>query len=52
MNERDADRAETIRQVAAILAGVYLRLRFSGSRPPEVDCPETKSESCVGGLTA
>ena len=48
MNERDADRAEAVRQIAAILAAAYVRLRF-----PErgVDCPETKSESCDGRLT-
>ena len=28
MNERDADRAEAVRQIAAILAAAYLRLRF------------------------
>lgn len=32
MNERDADRAEAVRQIAAILAAAYLRLRFPG--PP------------------
>jgi hypothetical protein len=48
MNERDVDRAEAVREIAAILAAAYVRLRF-----PEraVDCPETKSESCDGRLT-
>jgi hypothetical protein len=48
MNERDPDRAEAIRQIAAILAAAYLR-RFPDPPPPPVDCPETKSESCEGG---
>ena len=51
MNERDADRAEAIRQIAAILAAAYVRLRFPEPSPREVDCPETKSESCDGRLT-
>ena len=51
MNDRDPDRAEAVRQIAAILAGAYLRLRFPDSTPLEVDCPETKSESCDGRLT-
>ena len=48
MNDRDPDRTEAVRQIAAILAAAYLRLRFP-SPPPLVDCPETKSESCGGG---
>ena len=28
MNDRDADRAEAVRQIAAILAAAYVRLRF------------------------
>ena len=51
MNDSDIDRAEAIHQIAAILAGAFLRLRFPGSRQDEVDCPETKSDSCVSGLT-
>ena len=51
MNDRDADRAESIRQIAAVFAAAYLRLRFPAPRPQEVDCPETKSESCDGRLT-
>lgn len=45
----DPDRDEAVRQIATVLAGVYLRLRFP--EPPEVDCPETKSDSCEGRLT-
>ena len=51
MNERNADRAEAVRQIAAILAAAYVRLRFPEPPPREVDCPETKSESCDGRLT-
>ncbi len=51
MNDRDPDRAEAIRQVATVLAASYLRLRFPSLAPPEVDCPDTKSESCDGRLT-
>ena len=51
MNERDADRAEAVRQIAAILAAAYVRLRFPSPSPREVDCPNIKSESCDEGLT-
>ena len=51
MNERDADRAEAVREIAAILATAYLRLRFPCPPPQEVDYAETKSESCDEGLT-
>ena len=51
MNDRDPDRAEAVCSIAAILAAAYLRLRFPDPPPPLVDCPETKSESCDGGLT-
>ncbi len=51
MNDRDPDRAEAVRQIAAILAGAYLRLRFPDLATQGVDCPETKSESCEGRLT-
>jgi hypothetical protein len=51
MNDRDPDRTEAIRQIATILAGAYLRLRFPALASPELDCPKTKSESCDGRLT-
>jgi len=51
MNDRDSDRAEAIRQIAAVFAAAYVRLRFSEPPKKAVDCPETKSESCDGGLT-
>jgi hypothetical protein len=44
-------RAEAIHQIAPILAGAFLRLRFPASPQNEVDCPETKSDSCVSRLT-
>ena len=46
MNERDADRAEAVRQIAVMLAAAHVRLRFAEAPRREVDCPETKSESC------
>jgi hypothetical protein len=51
MNDSDADRTEAIHQTASILAGAFLRLRFPESPQKEVDCPETKSDSCVSRLT-
>ena len=51
MNERDADRAEAVHQIATVLAAAYLRLRFPDPPQHGVDCPETKSESCHGRLT-
>ena len=51
MNDRDPDRAEAVRNITAILAAAYLRFRFPDPPPRVVDCPETKSESCDGGLT-
>jgi hypothetical protein len=51
MNDSDSDRADAIHQVAIILAGAFLRLRFPASPEKEVDCPEIKSESCGARLT-
>ncbi len=45
MNERDADRAQAVRQIATILAAAYVRLRFPETPQKAVDCPETKSDS-------
>ena len=39
MNEHDPDRAEAVRQIAAILASAYVRLRFPDGPRAEVDCP-------------
>jgi hypothetical protein len=49
MKEHDADRAEAVRQIATILAAVYVRLRFPAPSKKEVDCPETKRDSCDVG---
>ena len=49
MNDSDPHRTEATHQIAHILAGAFLRLRFPPSPQKEVDCPETKSESCVDG---
>jgi hypothetical protein len=51
MNERDTDRADAVREIAAILAAAYLRLRFPCPSTLQVDCPEIRSESCDEGLT-
>jgi hypothetical protein len=51
MIDSDSDRTEAIHQIASILAGAFLRLRFPASPQNEVDCSETKSESCGGRLT-
>jgi hypothetical protein len=51
MKERDADRAEAVRQIASIIAAAYVRLLFPTAPPREVDYPETKSESCDERLT-
>ena len=51
MNDSDPDRNEAITQIASILAGAFLRLQFSETQQKEVDCPETKSDSCVSRLT-
>ena len=51
MNDGDLHRADAVREIATVLATAYLRLQFPESPVPVVDCPETKSESCDGGLT-
>jgi hypothetical protein len=42
---------ETIRELSALLARVYLRLSFPDQAANQLDCPETKSASCDSGLT-
>ena len=49
MNERDADRAEAVRQIAAILASAYLRLRFPDSPLTAVDCAENSRPHVTAG---
>ena len=48
MNDSDLNRTEAIHQIAALLAAAFLRLQFPQT---EVDCPETKSDSCDSRLT-
>ena len=49
MNDPDADRAEAIHQIAAILATAYLRLRFPAPASPQLDSPETESVHGTAG---
>lgn len=49
MNDRDSDRAEAVRQIAAVLATAYVRLRFPESLQKEVDCAETSRPHVTGG---
>jgi hypothetical protein len=49
MNEPDDDRTEAVRQIAAILATAYLRLRFSDKAPPGLDSSETESAHGTAG---
>ena len=47
MNDPEFDRAETIHQIASILAAAYLRLRFPA--PPQLDSSETESVHVTAG---
>ena len=49
MKERDADRAESVRQIASILAAAYVRLRSPEPLQKEVDCAETSRPHVTGG---
>ncbi len=49
MNERDADRADAVRQIAAILAAAYVRLRFPETLRKEVDCAENSRPHVTAG---
>ncbi len=49
MNDRDPDRAEAVRQIAAILATAYLRLRFPETPQKEVDCAENSRPHVTAG---
>jgi hypothetical protein len=49
MNDRHADRVEAIRQIAAILAAAYVRLRFPESLQKEVDCAENSRPHVTAG---
>ena len=50
MHDHDPALDAAIREIANLLATVHLRLRFP-ERAAELDSPETKSDSCDGGLT-
>ena len=50
MHDHDPALDAAIREIATLLATVHLRLRFP-ERPAKLDSPETKSDSCDGGLT-
>ena len=49
MNDRDADRAGAVRQIAAILADAYVRLGFPDPLPKEVDCAEKPRPHVTAG---
>jgi len=49
MKERDADRAESVRQIASILAAAYVRLRFPEPPQTQVDCAENSRPHVTGG---
>ena len=49
MHERDADRTDAVRQIAAIFAAAYLRLRFPETLPKEVDCAENSRPHVTAG---
>ena len=50
MHDHDPALDAAIREIANLLATVHLRLQFP-ERPAKLDSPETKSDSCDGGLT-
>ena len=49
MNDRDLDRAEAVRQIAAILGAAYVRLRFPELLRKEVECAENGNRERLGG---
>lgn len=49
MKERDADRDEAVRQIAAMLAAAYIRLRFPETLQQEVDCAENSRPHVTAG---
>jgi len=49
MPDPDAALEQTIRELATLLARIYLRLCFRDNRPERLDSPETKSDSCDCG---
>jgi hypothetical protein len=49
MKERDVDRADAVREIAATLAAAYLRLRFPEPLQKEVDCAENSRPHVTAG---
>ena len=49
MNDPEFDRAETIHQIAVILASAYLRLRFPAPATSQLDSSETESVHGTAG---
>jgi hypothetical protein len=49
MPRHDAALDEAIREIAALLAAVYLRLRFADPQQKEVDSAETSRLHVTGG---
>jgi hypothetical protein len=49
MSDSDASLEETIREISALFAKVYLRLSLPEKLPDQLDSPETKSDSCDCG---
>jgi hypothetical protein len=49
MKERDVDRADAVREIAATLAAAYLRLRFPEHLQKEVDCAENSRPHVTAG---
>ena len=49
MNDHDPDRAEAVRQIAAILAAAYLRLRFPELPQSQLDCAENSRPHVTAG---
>jgi hypothetical protein len=49
MSDSDPSLEETIREISALFAKVYLRLSLAEKLPGQLDSPETKSDSCDCG---
>ena len=49
MNDRDADRAEAVREIAAILAAAYLRLRFPEPHRKKLTVPRRRVPHVTDG---
>ena len=49
MSDSEASPEETIREISALMAKVYLRVSIAERLPDQLDSPETKSDSCDCG---